>query len=95
MNERARSWTFLTNHAAVLLCLARDPTLRIRDLSAIVGITERATQQIIRDLERERYITVARAGRRNTYKVNTGRSMRHPFLKRLYRVSDLLEAFPV
>lgn len=49
-NEPAR-WTFLTNHAHVLLCLARDPELRLRDVAERVGVTERAVQRIVADLE--------------------------------------------
>ena len=94
MVERDRTWTFLTNHAAVLLCLAREPDLRIRDVAASVGITERAAQQIVRDLEEEGYISVTKTGRRNSYKVNSSRPLRHP-LQRQYRVSDLLRAFAV
>jgi len=92
--ERDRSWTFLTNHAAVLLCLARDPSLRIRDIATKVGITERAAQQIVRDLQEAGYLSVTKSGRRNTYKVNTNRPLRHPLQSR-YRVSDLVAAFPI
>jgi len=92
--ERDRSWTFLTNHAAVLLCLARDPSLRMRDIATKVGITERAAQQIVRDLEEAGYLSVTKTGRRNSYKVNTNRPLRHP-LQRGYRVTDLVAAFPI
>lgn len=76
--ERAQTWTFLTNHAHVLISLAGDPTLRIRDLAARVGITERAVQRIIADLEEAGYLTHEREGRRNLYRVRAKRPLRHP-----------------
>lgn len=71
-------WTFLTNHAHVLLTIARDPQIRIRDVAARVGVTERAAQKIVADLVEAGYITRLRAGRRNSYTVATGRPLRHP-----------------
>jgi MarR-like DNA-binding transcriptional regulator SgrR of sgrS sRNA len=71
-------WTFLTNHAHVLFCIARDPEVRLRDVAALVGITERAVQRIVTDLEREDYLTVSKEGRRNRYQVNLERPLRHP-----------------
>ena len=94
MPERTRTWTFLTNHAAALLCLAREPDLRIRDLAERAGITERAAQQIVRDLQAEGYISIRKVGRRNTYTIHPDRPLRHP-LQRQYRVQDLLAAFPI
>jgi predicted ArsR family transcriptional regulator len=76
--ERVQTWTFLTNHAHVLISLAGDPTLRIRDLAARVGITERAIQRIIADLEESGYLTHERDGRRNVYRVRANRPLRHP-----------------
>lgn len=82
VEPRARAekapWTFLTNHAHVLLCVARDPQARIRDLAERVGITERAVQRIIVDLEEEGYLTHEREGRRNTYRVKAQLHLRHP-----------------
>lgn len=72
------SWTFLTNHAHVLLCLARDPELRLRDLAEQVGITERAVGTILTELEAAGVITVVRQGRRNTYRVHGRARLRHP-----------------
>jgi len=92
--ERSKTWTFLTNHAVVLLCLAREPDLRIRDLAARAEITERAAQKIVGDLQAEGYISVRKIGRRNSYTINANRHLRHP-LQRPYRVRDLLAAFPV
>ena len=71
-------WTFLTNHAHVLLCLARDPSQRQRDLADQVGITERATQVILGDLERSGYLRRERVGRRNRYVLDLDRPLRHP-----------------
>ena len=64
-------WTFLTNHASVLLSLAADPNQRLRDVAAAVGITERAVQRIVADLEEAGYLTRTRVGRRNRYELNT------------------------
>lgn len=72
------SWTFLSNHAHVLLLIARDPDIRLRDVAASVGITERSVQGIVRDLEAGRYLRRIRAGRCNTYKVNRNLPLRHP-----------------
>jgi predicted transcriptional regulator len=73
-----RSWTFLTNHAHVLLSLAIDPDMRLRDIATRVGITERATQIIVADLERSGYVIKERMGRRNRYTLVSGRHFRHP-----------------
>jgi predicted ArsR family transcriptional regulator len=71
-------WTFLTNHAHVLLCLAVDPELRVRDIAARVGITERAAQRILRDLAEAGYVEPVRIGRRNVYRLGLDGPMRHP-----------------
>ncbi len=71
-------WTFLTNHAHVLLCLARDPALRVRDVAAQIGITERAVQRIIAELEEAGYLKRERQGRRNHYAVVRDLPLRHP-----------------
>lgn len=83
------SWTFLSHHARVLLLIARDPDIRLRDVAAEVGITERAVQAIVGDLERDGYLTRARVGRRNHYEVHTDRPLRHP-LQRDVDVGALL-----
>lgn len=77
----ARSWTFLTNHAQVLLCIAENRLITTREISEIVGITERSAQRIVDDLEAEGYITRQRQGRRNRYEVHPEISMRHPAQK--------------
>lgn len=74
----ASRWTFLTNHAHVFLCLSRDPEIRLRDVAEKVGITERATQRIVADLEAGGYITSERVGRRNHYVVHPEAPLRHP-----------------
>lgn len=71
-------WTFLSNHAHVLLLLAKDPDIRLRDVATRVGITERAVQRIVADLEEESYIERERTGRRNRYKVHPELPLRHP-----------------
>ena len=82
-------WTFLTNHAHVLLCVARDPGVRHRDLAESVGITERAAQRIVADLVEAGYLTVTRAGRRNHYQLNPDLPLRHP-LEQDHRVGEIL-----
>src|ERR1700691_5070975 len=64
------SWGFLTNHALVLLCIARDPGVRLRDMAATVGITERSAFGIVSDLAAAGYIVKAKGGRRNRYQVD-------------------------
>jgi DNA-binding MarR family transcriptional regulator len=78
LSEPTGGWTFLTNHAHVLFCIAEDPEVRLRDVAARVGITERAVQRIVTDLEGEGYLTVSKEGRRNRYKVNYDLPLRHP-----------------
>jgi DNA-binding Lrp family transcriptional regulator len=72
------AWTFLTNHFHVLASLSRDPELRIRDIADLVGITERATVQILSQLEAAGYLTKTRVGRRNHYAVHGELPLRHP-----------------
>ena len=71
-------WTFLTNHAHVLLCIVRSPSILMRDLAAQVGITERAVQRIVADLQQAGYLTTERHGRRNRYGARTDLPLRHP-----------------
>jgi predicted transcriptional regulator len=73
-----RHWTFLSNHAHVLVCLALDPHARLRDVAAEVGITERAVQGIVGDLEHAGVILRERQGRRNTYRLRLEAPLRHP-----------------
>lgn len=66
----AAHWAFVTNHARIVATIAADPTIRIRDLAARVGLTDRGVTRIISDLESEGYLTATRVGRRNRYAVN-------------------------
>jgi DNA-binding MarR family transcriptional regulator len=72
-----KSWTFVTSHTRVLLCIAGDPEVRMRDVAATVGITERAAQRILADLVEAGYVERTRVGRRNHYKINENMTMRH------------------
>lgn len=74
----APGWTFLSNHAHVLLLIARDPAIKLRDAALQVGITERAVQRIVADLEAADYIARERVGRRNHYRIHTRAHLRHP-----------------
>lgn len=85
----AGSWTFLTNHAHVLFCITQDPEVRLRDVAARVGITERAVQRIVTDLEGEGYLAVFKQGRRNRYRVHCHMPLRHP-MERHRTVSALI-----
>lgn len=71
-------WTFRTNHAQVLLCIARNGSVTAREIAGQVGITERAVQRILDDLEAAGYLTRFRVGRRNQYQVHKDLPMRHP-----------------
>jgi DeoR/GlpR family transcriptional regulator of sugar metabolism len=75
---RNPSWTFLSNHTHILLCLAREPDLRIRDLAELVGITQRAVQRILVELEQAGALQHHRQGRRNRYQINFDCPLRHP-----------------
>ena len=87
------TWTFLTNHAHVLICVAQDPSMRIQDLAERVGITYRAVQRILDELEEAGYISRHRKkddARSNEYEINTSLALRHP-VERHRAVSALLE----
>ena len=71
------NWTFLSNHAHILLCLYRDPSMRMRDIAELVGITERAVIRIIEDLDLAGIITKEKSGRRNQYKIKDTVPLRH------------------
>ena len=73
----SRHWTFLSIHAHVLVCLALDPDARLRDVALSVGITERAVQKIVSDLEQAGAIVRERTGRRNSYRLNLDVPLRH------------------
>ena len=90
-SEQEKSWTFLTNHAQVLLCLAETPDIRLRDVAERVGITERATQRILAELVGAGYVKVERVGRRNRYTIDHRHAMRHS-AQDGYEIGALLEA---
>ena len=76
--EETHGWTFLTNHSHVLICLFRDPHIRLRDVAERVGITERAVQRILAELVEAGIVHRDREGRRNVYAVDGGSHLRHP-----------------
>ena len=78
LGQSTPGWTFLSNHAHVLICIARDPETRLRDIATSVGITERAAQRIVSDLVGCGYLTRERVGRRNRYEVHLDLPLRHP-----------------
>ena len=82
-------WTFLTNHAQVLVCIARDPGIRLRDIGERVGITERAAHRIVAELADAGYITRERSGRRNHYTIKTHFPLPDP-IAREQNVGELL-----
>ncbi|MER3495880.1 MAG: AsnC family transcriptional regulator [Armatimonadota bacterium] len=90
LNERTiPSWTFLTNHTHLLVCLARDSEARLRDVALAIGITERAAQRIVAELEAANVLERIRVGRRNRYRLNLEIQLRHP-LEAGCTVGDLL-----
>ena len=91
MREPHREWTFLTNHGHVLVCVAMDPDARVRDVADRVGITSRAAQAILNDLQAGGYIRAERVGRRNRYTVVSRRHLRHP-LEEHVAITDFLSA---
>jgi predicted ArsR family transcriptional regulator len=88
----ARTWTLLTNHGRILLLIARQPDMRLRDLAVAAGVTERATQMIVADLEHAGYVVKQRIGRRNAYTVNRTQPFRHP-AESDHAVGELIDLF--
>lgn len=86
------SWTFLSNHAHILVLVCREPDLRMRDIADRVNITERAVVRIIHDLVAEGYLSVTKEGRRNHYDPNLGATLRHP-LEAGVTIDQFLSAF--
>ncbi len=84
------SWTFLTNHAHVMVALSRNADLRQRDLAYVIGITPGAVQRILDDLEHAGYVKREKVGRRNHYEVMTSESLRHP-LEEGHNIGELLD----
>ncbi|MGW0122464.1 helix-turn-helix transcriptional regulator [Streptomyces sp. NPDC003327] len=89
-----QGWTFLTNHARVLLAIARDPDIRLREVAAQCGITERTVQAIVADLVRAGYVSRSRAadGRRNRYRIHPDAPFRHP-AEAGHEIAGLLDLF--
>ncbi len=88
-----RRWTFLSNHAHVLICVAANPSARIQDIAEQVGITSRGVQRILRELEEAGYLSHTRASddaRSNVYRVDRTLPLRHP-LERHQRIAALLD----
>ncbi len=85
------NWAFLSNHGNVLLCIARDPRIRISEISDKVGIGERAAQKIVADLVADGYVVRTREGRRNRYRINPRAHLRHPLFA-YQEVGSLLDA---
>ena len=76
--QKKAPWTFLSNHSHVLICLWREPEIRLRDVAQVVGITERAVQAIVADLEAAGVLVRTRNGRRNRYQIREALPLRHP-----------------
>src|SRR6187200_1837183 len=91
-----KRWRFVTNHTQVLLCIARDPDVRTRDMAQMVGITERAAQRIVADLVEADFVAVERVGRRNRYAINRETAMRHEAQAEhpIWELLDVLELAP-
>jgi DNA-binding Lrp family transcriptional regulator len=92
--EDDAGWTFLTNHAHIILLIDADPAIRVREMAEHVGITERAAQRIVADLVGAGYLTRTRVGRRNRYRVHGDLPMRHP-VEAGHAVGELLTAMAV
>ncbi|MEM9414324.1 MAG: winged helix-turn-helix domain-containing protein [Planctomycetota bacterium] len=88
-NAKPPTWTFLTNHSHVLILLALEPDLLLRQVAERVGITERAVQKIVAELEAGGVLTRRKVGRRNRYRISESRSLRHP-VEGHRRVRDLI-----
>lgn len=86
-----RTWTFLTNHAHVLLCVSTGEPLTARELALRIGITERSVQAILTDLTDEGYLIKSKVGRRNVYQLNPQGKLRHP-LEASHTVGELVAA---
>jgi predicted ArsR family transcriptional regulator len=86
-------YQFLTNHAQVLLCVAHDPGIRLRDIAETVGVTERSAHRILSQLVEDGYVVRERVGRRNVYKVKAELPLRHSLTQETEerRIGDLLE----
>jgi predicted ArsR family transcriptional regulator len=84
------AWSFLTNHARVLLCIAHDPGVRLRDIATTLGITERSAYGIVTDLANAGYVVKERNGRRNRYQIQHHLPLREP-TSREQTIGDMLD----
>lgn len=89
INDVDSNWTFLSNHGHVLLCIARDSNVRVREIAQAVGITERAVQRILGELEAAQVIQRTRHGRRTHYEINQELPLRHP-IEAQHSVGELM-----
>ena len=87
----SRSWQFVTNHTQVLLCIARDPDVRLRDIADAVGITVGSAQRILADLVEAGFVERERQGRRNRYQVNAASPMLRHGAQEEQEIGGLLE----
>ena len=90
LRDEGPRWTFLTNHAHVLILLAEDGTQTLRQVAAAIGITERAVQRIIVELEEDGFVQRERVGRQNRYEISYGQPLRHEIEKHR-TIGDLLK----
>lgn len=91
VSESAQGWTFLSNHAHVLVCLAQSPGIRLRQVANRIGITERAVQRIVAELEEAGYITRTKNGRANRYTIHRDQPLRH-VIEMHHTIGDLLDS---
>ena len=84
------TWTFFTNHAHVLICIAQQPDIRLSELSRLVGIGERAVHRIVHDLSDAGYLRAIKVGRRNVYEIDLDRPLRHR-VEAAHRVRAVIE----
>ena len=83
-------WTFFTNHGHVLVCIARDPEVRVAEIARLVGIGERAAHRIVHDLVEAGYVVLTKVGRRNVYQLRLDRPLRHP-LEAPHLIAEVVE----
>ena len=76
--ETSQNWTFLSNHAHVLVCVAKNPDVRLSEVAALVDIRERTVHRIVHELLDAGYISVTKDGRNNVYSVDLDKPLRHP-----------------
>ncbi len=88
--DEVPSWTFLSNHAHVLICIAKDPEIRLSEIAELVGIRERTVHRIVHELSADGYLSVFKDGRKNTYVINLNRPLRHP-LEASHNIQVIIE----